>query len=151
MIKDNLDLKIIQLLKKNSRFSYAQIGREIGLSSSAVGERVLRLEDTGVILSYTSELNYVKLGYSLSSYISMSFKDNQFYPFLELVGNFSEILECSRITGVHCLIMKVVVRDNYHLEQFIDILSQYGTPSTSVILSDIVTGGKVTNNKCVQL
>lgn len=81
----------------------------------------------------------------------MSFKDNQFYPFLELVGNFSEILECSRITGVHCLIMKVVVRDNYHLEQFIDILSQYGTPSTSVILSDIVTGGKITNNKCVQL
>ncbi|MBG6130660.1 Lrp/AsnC family leucine-responsive transcriptional regulator [Aquimarina sp. EL_43] len=144
MVKDKLDQKIIKLLKSNSRFSYAQIGREIGLSSSAVGERIQRLEETDVIEFYTTIVNYEKLGYTLSTYISMRFKTvDRFFHFLKLIGDFSEILECSRITGENCLIMKVIIYDHHHLEDFIDILSQYGTPSTSVILSDIVKEGIV--------
>ncbi|WP_108808743.1 Lrp/AsnC family transcriptional regulator [Aquimarina spinulae] len=144
MVKDKLDQKIIKLLKSNSRFSYAQIGREIGLSSSAVGERIQRLEETDVIEFYTTVINYEKLGYSLSAYISIRFKTaDNFFHFVKLMGDFSEILECSRVTGDTSLIMKVIVCDHHHLEDFIDNISQYGIPSTSLILSDIVKEGIV--------
>jgi len=76
MVKNEIDWKIIRILQKNSRLSYAQIGREIKLSPSAVGERVQRLEDEKIIKKHTSIIDFNKVGYSLAAYISIRFKDN---------------------------------------------------------------------------
>ena len=144
MIKDDFDWKILKLLQKNSRFSYAQLGREIGLSPSAVAERVQRLEDDDVILKYVSIINPKKIGYSLSAYITVSFKNFEDYKvFLTCVDEFPEIIDCSRITGNDCLIMKVVLIDNLHLENVVNRLAEYGSPSTSVVLSDIINQGNL--------
>ncbi len=144
MVKDNFDWKIINLLQKNSRLSYAQLGREIGLSPSAIAERVQRLEEEGVITRYISVINYKKVGYSLQAYITLDFKNFQRYQhFLENIKEIPEIIDCSRITGNDCLIMKVVLIDNIHLENLINRLVVYGSPSTSVVLSDIVTYGSL--------
>lgn len=140
---DKLDLAIVDILQKNSRLSYAQIGREIGLSPSAVTERIQKLEDEEVILKYTSVMNPKKLGLTLSAYISLGFKDDGFKVFLNSIANFPEIVDCSRITGKDCLIMKVVLKDNEHLEELIDRLIPYGVPSTSIILSNVVSHGKL--------
>lgn len=144
MVKDEFDSKIIEILQENSRLSYAQLGREIGLSPSAVAERVQRLEDTGVIVKYTTLVDHKQLGYSLFSYINLSFKTFQDYQiFLKSIEKFPEIVQCSRITGNDCLIMKVVLIDNTHLENVVDRLAAYGSPSTSVVLSDIVKNGQM--------
>lgn len=52
-----LDLALLELFQTNSRLSYAQMGREIGLSPSAVKERVLKLEDEEIITNYISVVN----------------------------------------------------------------------------------------------
>ncbi|GAA3519459.1 hypothetical protein GCM10022393_37070 [Aquimarina addita] len=138
MIKDKLDLKIIKFLKENSRASYAHIGREIGLSASAVGERVQRLEDTGVIKKYVTIIDAKKMGFSVSAYILMSIDSKHFHHFMDTLESFPEIEQCSRVTGENCLIIKVVVKDSDHLQEVIDRLTPYGNPSTQVILSDII-------------
>lgn len=139
MIKDDFDWKIISLLQKNSRFTFAQISREIGLSPSAVAERVQRLEDENVITKYISVINYKKAGYSLKAYITLAFKEFEGYQrFLKSVDEFPEIIDCSRITGNDCLIMKAVLVDNSHLENLVNRLAVYGSPSTSVVLSDVI-------------
>ncbi|GGD25742.1 Lrp/AsnC family transcriptional regulator [Hyunsoonleella pacifica] len=144
MVKDDFDWKIINLLQKNSRFSFAQISREIGLSPSAVGERVQRLEDENVITKYISIINYKKAGYSLQAYITLAFKEFQYYQrFLKFIDNFPEIIDCSRITGNDCLIMKVVLVDNSHLENLVNRLAIYGSPSTSVVLSDVISNNSL--------
>lgn len=142
MVKDDFDWKIIDLLQKNSRLSYAQLGREIGLSPSAVAERVQRLEDDEVITRYVSVINQKKVGYSLSAYITLAFNAFQDYQnFVENVSDFPEIIDCSRVTGDNCLIMKVALQDNTHLENVVNRLIVYGNLSTSVVLSDVVTCG----------
>ncbi|GAB1858025.1 Lrp/AsnC family transcriptional regulator [Flavobacteriaceae bacterium MHTCC 0001] len=142
MVKDNFDWKIIKLLQENARLSYAQIGREIGLSPSATAERVQRLEDAEVLTRYISIINHKKVGYSLYAYITLSFKEyTDYQKFLGEVHTFPEIVDCSRITGNDCLIMKVVLIDNTHLENVVNRLAIHGSPSTSVVLSDIVTYG----------
>lgn len=140
---DPLDIALIELLQKNSRFSYAQMGREIGLSPSAVKERILKLEDEEIITSYTSVVNHKKLGFSLSAYITLGFKDDGFKVFLNILEKFPEIMECSRVTGKDCLIMKVIVKDSEHLEELVDRLIPYGVPSTSIVLSNVVSNAKV--------
>lgn len=140
---DALDRKLIDLLQENSRLSYAQMGREIGLSPSAVKERIQKLEDEEIITAFTSIVNHKKLGFSLSAYISLSFKDDGFRVFLNILDKFPEITECSRVTGKECLIMKVIVKDSEHLEKLVDQLIPYGAPSTSIILSTVVSNGKI--------
>ncbi len=138
MVKDDFDWKIIQLLQSNSRLSYAKLGREINLSPSAVAERVQRLEEENIIEKYTAIINFKEIGYSLSAYITIGFNDNGYKPFLKTINKFPEIVDCSMITGKDCLIMKVILRDNSHLENLIDRLCKFGNPTTSIVLSDIL-------------
>lgn len=141
MVKDELDWKIISLLQENARVSYANLAREIGLSPSAVAERIQRLEDDSFIEKYATVFNPKKLGYSISAFVTLTFKDNGYKLFLSNVKDFPEIVECSRITGKDCLIMKVVLIDSSHLENFVDRICFYGSPSTSVVLSDVISNG----------
>ena len=54
---DELDQKIVQLLIKNARFSYSDIGKEVGISRVAVKARIQALEKKGVIEEYTTIIN----------------------------------------------------------------------------------------------
>lgn len=140
---DEIDWKIIKVLQKNARLSYAQIGREINLSPSAVGERIQKLEENKIIKKHISIIDFKKVGYSLSAYISISFKGDAIKSFLNSISDFPEIVDCSRITGMNCLIMKVILKDNLHLEKVLDKLLPYGRTSTSVVLSDVISNGEI--------
>lgn len=54
---DKLDQKIIQLLVKNARMSYSDIGEKIGISRVAVKARIQALENKGIIEEYTTIIN----------------------------------------------------------------------------------------------
>lgn len=139
IVLDEFDYKILSLLIENSRLSYAEIGRKISLSQSATKERVQNLIDTGVIKSFTADVDYGLLGYSLKVIIHLKFKNDEFRVFIDHLKQFPEIISCKRITGEYCLIAECVLKDSAHLEDVIDRLIKFGIPSTSVQLSEIKT------------
>lgn len=143
MLKDHFDIEILNLLQANSRLSFVQIGKEIGLSATAVADRIKRLEEDDVIEQYSAIINPKKVGYSLSAFISIKFHANKLQQFLKEVNQFPEIMECHRITGNNCLIMKLNLRDSAHLEEIIDKLLFYGDPSTSIVLSSCDISNKI--------
>lgn len=134
---DNLDLKIIDLLKINSRSSYVDIGRQVGLTASSVRERIIRLEDTGVIKKYSIVVDQSKLGYNLEAFILMDLFSQKLKSFLAIVRDFEEIHECYRITGVQNLQLKVILRDQAHLQELLDKLMVHGDTTTLLILSEV--------------
>lgn len=133
---DVIDLKIIDRLKLNSRASFVEIGKQIGLSPSSVRERIQKLEETNVIKAYKVQLNHSKLGYGLEVMIMLKMFSGKLAGFNKQVNDFPEITELYRITGPHNIFMKVVLKDQSHLQQFIDRLLAYGEPTTHLILSD---------------
>ncbi len=134
---DALDLKIIESLKVNSRTSFVEIGKQIGLSPSSVRERVQKLEDTEVIKGYNVQLDNKKLGFGLEVFIMFKLFSGKLKIFCDDLNQFPEIYEIYRITGTHNIFMKVVLIDQLHLQQFIDRLLVYGEPTTHLILSDL--------------
>lgn len=134
---DTIDLKIIESLKGNSRTSFVEIGKNIGLSPSSVRERIQKLEDTNVILGYNMRLNNKKLGFGLEVFIMYKLFSGKLKIFCDDLNQFPEIYEVYRITGTHNIFMKVVLIDQLHLQQFIDRLLVYGEPTTHLILSDL--------------
>lgn len=135
---DAIDREILNALGENARLSYAEIGRKIGMSQSAVKERVGSLVDSGVIRGFRLDIDYEKLGYGLTVLVSMKFKDDGFQYFLSNLDRFPEVLRCKRVTGDHCVVAECVLRDSAHLADLIDRLIPYGVPTTSVQLSEAV-------------
>lgn len=134
---DALDIKIIELLKVNSRSSYVDIGREVGLTASSVRERIIRLEDTGVIKKYSIVIDHSKLGYNLQAFVLMNLFPGNLKTFLAIIKTFKEVHECYRITGAQNLQLKVLLRDQNRLTEFLDKLSVYGDTTTLLILTEV--------------
>ena len=90
---DDLDKELLDILKDNSRLSYADLGRKINLSSSAVRERIQKLEEFEVIQKYTLQLNNKKLGNDLEAFILLKVFPGQLVHILKKITSFQEIQE----------------------------------------------------------
>ena len=144
---DEQSWKILGFLQRNSRESFSSIGRQIGLSSPAVSERVKKMEDTGVISGYITQVSHSKLGYQLKAIITLKAFMGKLKPFLSKVKTLDEVVNCYRITGNENIIMEVVLHDQFHLEKFIDMLIQYGETRTNIILSDVVSDAPISKSR----
>ena len=140
---DHLHWSILKALQANARASLAGIGRAIGLTSPAVAERVKRMEDLGYIEGYRTMVSHTRAGYQLKAMITLRAFVGKLKPFLEKVKSFDEVLNCYRITGNENIIMEVVLKDQHHLEQFIDQLIQYGETRTHIILSEVISDAPI--------
>ncbi len=132
---DELDLKILKELKRNARASFAEISKKIFLSASTVRERVKRMEDVGIIKGYSANLNQSLLGNNLEVVIMLKIFSGKFQTALTEINSYPEVLEAFRITGQHNIHMKVALKDQLHLQKFIDKLLAFGEPTTYLILS----------------
>ena len=147
---DELNAEILKCLQLNSRMSFTEIGRKVGLTSPAVAERVKKMEDGGVIQQYTAQVSHAKLGYQLKAIITLRAFVGKLRPFLDKVDTFKEVVNCYRITGNENIIMEVIIEDQHHLEAFIDRLISYGETRTHIVLSDIISNAPVLTTKKVK-
>ena len=113
---DSKDLKILSFLKENSRISFAEISKKVFLSASSVRERIKRMEDLGVIKAYSIILNQSLLGNSLEVVIMLKIFSGKFQNAITEINSCPEVMEAYRITGQHNIHMKVVLRDQLHLQ-----------------------------------
>lgn len=133
---DELDKKILEMLKINARESFANIGKEIGLSAPAIGKRVRQMEEEGIIEGYALKVNHEKLGIETKAYITLVMhqgprgtSDAQ-----KKILAMEEVQSCDRITGDDCLCVLGYFRNNKHLIFFLEKIAEYGATKTSIIL-----------------
>lgn len=136
---DKLNWKILEKLQGNARESFANIGRSIGLTAPAVGERVKKMEDLGIITGYHAKVSHSLTGHQLKAIITLRAFMGKLKPFLAMVDSFDEVVNCYRITGNENIVMEVVLKDQFHLEKFIDKLIQYGETRTNIVLSQVIS------------
>jgi Lrp/AsnC family leucine-responsive transcriptional regulator len=137
---DVTNRQLIAALQEDARLSLAELGRRVGLSAPAVGERLARLEQTGVIRGYHADVDPRALGYSLDVVLRVRPAPRQLAKVAELARGTPEITECHRVTGDDCFVMRVHVRDVVHLEEVIDGFLLYGQTTTSIVQSSPVPG-----------
>lgn len=102
------------------------------------------MEDAGIITGYRAEVNIAKIGYPITAIMRLNPLGERCSRLNMLVREMPEILECYRVTGEDCHVMKVVVSSVEHLESLIDRLSVHGQVTTSIVLSTPVTRRIVT-------
>ena len=143
MLIDALHWKILKCLQKNARQSNTEIGRQVGISSPAVSERIKKMEDAGIIESYNTLISPFEVGYQLKALITLRAFMGMLKPFLEKVKTYDEVINCYRITGNENIVMEVVLKNQKHLETFIDQLIVYGETKTQIVLSHVIKHSEV--------
>ena len=119
---DEIDYAILKTLQHNGRISNAKLAEMVSLSPAATYKRLKRLEEQGVIEGYRAELSLDKLGYNMLCYISVGLQKHSaenLDNFRRVIREMPEVLEGSFITGDYDYLLKVALRDQTHLEEFI--------------------------------
>lgn len=116
---DEVDNIIINMLLENSRISYVDMGKELGLSRVAVRERVKALQDKGIIEDFTITLNLEKIGKKVSAFFNIEVEPYH----LEAIGNElskdPNVVSIYQMTGPSTLHVHAVIKDMKALEHFI--------------------------------
>lgn len=140
---DKVNWEILKHLQINARISMTDLSKKVGMTAPAVVERIKKMEDVGIIRGYYTQLSYIKTGYQLKAIITLKVFMGRLKPFLDTVSGFKEVVNCYRITGNENIIMEVVLKNQQHLELFIDQLISYGETKTHIVLSNKVENAPI--------
>jgi Lrp/AsnC family leucine-responsive transcriptional regulator len=135
---DAVNRRLLLELQADARLSLAELGRRVGLSAPAVAERLQRLQEAGVVRGYRAELDPGALGFPLGVIIRVRPAAGELRKVAELARQTPEVVECHRITGEDCFVMKLHLRDVEHMEEVIDRFLLYGQTTTSIVQSSPV-------------
>ncbi|MBM7605880.1 Lrp/AsnC family leucine-responsive transcriptional regulator [Metabacillus crassostreae] len=136
---DEIDRKIIDQLRENSRLSMSELGRRINLSSPSVTERVRQMESFGIIKKYTLEVDYEKLGYPVQCIIEATIKNGDYQSFKKVIKDLHHVEFCYRIAGQACYMLKMQFESFSQAEEFINFINPYASTVTHFIFSQVET------------
>ncbi len=135
---EDLDQHILSLLADDGRMSFTDLGKATGLSTSAVHQRVKRLEQRGVIRGYGAAIDYHQLGKPLTAFISIRPIDaSEPDDSPERVAGIPEIESCWSVAGDESYILKVRVATPVDLEDLLARVRAAANVSTrtTIVLS----------------
>jgi Lrp/AsnC family leucine-responsive transcriptional regulator len=138
LVRDERNRELLRLLRDDPRMATSELARRIGMSAPAVRERLLRLEESGVIAGYRMVLDPSALGYPICAYVRVRPTPGQLRGVAELARKMPEVVECHRVTGEDCFIMKVYLPGLDQLDRVLDQFLALGQTTTSLVQSSPV-------------
>ncbi len=136
---DSIDRRIIDALRREGRATYAELGRHVGLSASAVHERVGKLEAAGVILGYHAVVDPAAVGLGVTALIGIHVTDTaDTEDVAAALGGLAEVESCYAVAGDDAFVVKVRVATVDELERTLGRLRRIpgvGRTNTTVVLS----------------
>ena len=135
---EDTDRQIVRVLGEDGRISYTDLAERVGLSVSAVHQRVRRLEQRGVIRGYAARIDHETLGLPLTAFVSIHPNDASAPDDApERLAHLSAIEACYSVAGVESYILKVRVATPAALEVLLqDIRAAANVAThTTVVLS----------------
>src|ERR1700733_2831155 len=124
---DAIDRRIAAELQAAPRLRVAELARRVGLSGPAVGDRLRRLEETG-ILTYRAEVNPRALGYAICAIVRISPTGGGLRLIPGIAREVPNVIECYRITGEDCFFMKIYLHSIDDLEPILDLFTPPAAP-----------------------
>ena len=134
---DSVDKEIIYMLMDNAKTSLAHISKNVGISTTAVHQRIKKLEQAGVIENSISFLNPKTIGYKVVSYIGVFLDQPSYYhDAVKALKEVNEVVEAHYSTGNYTIFLKVLCRDNDHLMEILNKLQKLkGVTRTETFIS----------------
>ena len=135
LLVDALNVEILSLLQDDPRMSVSELARRVGMSAPATRERIQRMEEAGIIRGCRLDIDPAALGYPLAAFVRVRPMPGKLPKISELAASLPQVVECHRITGEDCFIMKVRLDSLDNLDVILDQFLAYGQTTTSIVQS----------------
>lgn len=133
MIMDDTDRRILLLLAENARLSLKELAAATELSSPSVAERLRKLEERGVIDAFTIDVNPQHFGYSLQAIVRVRPLPGQLHIVERLIQEMPQCVECDKVTGDDCFIVRLYLRSMEELDTLLDGIAERAQTNTSLV------------------
>jgi len=130
---DDIDQRLIAALMEDSRRSLKALAQLTGLSAPSVAERLRKLEERGVLKSYTVEVDPKAFGYQLQAIVRIRPLPGQLQVVERQIQQIAQFTECDKVTGDDCFIARLHVRSIEELDTVLDGLNAYAETNTAII------------------
>lgn len=134
-LADPVNVRVLEVLHADPRIGMSALGRAVGLSPPAVSERVQRLRRTGVIEGFRMDVDAAAVGLPVAAFVRVRPGPGQLPKIAQLAQDTPEVVECYRITGEDCFLLKLHVAAVDQLEEVLDRFLLYGQTTSSIVQS----------------
>jgi Lrp/AsnC family leucine-responsive transcriptional regulator len=134
-VLDELNLRLLTELSADPRLRTTELARRLGVSAPTVRERVTRLEESGVIRGYRLEVDPGALGLPVAAWVRMRPGPGQIPKIIDLAARTPEVVECYRISGEDCFLVRLQVAAIAGLEDVLDTFQMHGQTISSFVVS----------------
>lgn len=130
---DGIDCLILKQLASHARLSLKELAAGIPLSAPSTSERLRRLEERGVIRAYTLDLDPGRLGHVLQALVRIRPLAGRQKKVEELIGAMPEIVECDKVTGEDCFVIRLFARSLDHLDELVERFAMEAMTNTAIV------------------
>jgi Lrp/AsnC family transcriptional regulator for asnA, asnC and gidA len=118
---DTLDWEILKALQENSKQTYSEVGRQLGVAHSTVYDRIRKMEKNGVIKKWTVDIDHEKIGINhVTARMTVYTDPKESENVAQKLSEAEEVLEVSMSLSEELLIIaKVIARNQDELHSFI--------------------------------
>ncbi|MGF9696124.1 MULTISPECIES: Lrp/AsnC family transcriptional regulator [Paenibacillus] len=117
---DSIDSHILRRLTQNSRISYTDLAKEVGLSGVAVKERIDRLVNQGIIEQFSIVISAEKLGKKISAYLELEVEPLHLNHIVDVLKKNDQVAVLYEMTGPCILHIHILVESITEMEQFMN-------------------------------
>jgi len=118
------NLELLKKLKENSRISYVDLAKRFGVSETAVRKRIRKLEEGGVILKYTVDVNPKKIGFEVDALIGLDTRPEKYIEVIEKLKVSKDIMTLCSSTGDHMIMIEAWFVNSRELAKFVKALEK---------------------------
>ncbi|MDN3426634.1 Lrp/AsnC family transcriptional regulator [Microbacterium sp. APC 3898] len=134
---NNIDFQILRLLSENSRIQWKDLGERIHMTGQAVGNRIKKLEDNGVIKAYSLIIDEMKLGFSYTAFMIIYMKTTNHEKFNDFINERQEVVEAHRVSGEGCYHLKIKLASQEQLNLLLNAILDYGNYTLYLSIKEI--------------
>jgi Lrp/AsnC family leucine-responsive transcriptional regulator len=149
---DETDLEILRQLQKNALTTTKELAGKLNLSITPVYERIKRMEREGYINKYIALLNKEKLKRGLVVFCNVSLKQHTREigkKFVKEIVSLSEVVECYNISGEYDFMLKILVEDMPHYQEF--VMNRLGSIENIGNTHSIFVMGEIKNSTALPI
>ncbi|PWA10083.1 AsnC family transcriptional regulator [Pueribacillus theae] len=134
---DEIDQSILEALYENSRVSYTELGKQIGLSRVAVQSRIQTLIEKGVIERFTVVVNPTRVGIHVSAFFNVDVEPKHLHEIAEKLSMHPSVTSLYHMTGPSTLHMHGIFKNMQEMETFM-LETLYSTPGIVKVESQML-------------
>ena len=117
---DELDKKILEILQKNDKTPYYEIGKILDVGSTTVHSRVKKMVENGVIIKFAAIVDPKKVGYPACKIVGLTVQPDKIEEVAEKISKFDEVTMIGTTGGDHDIVMEVIGPDERTIGRFVN-------------------------------